>query len=122
LSEIYQISIFSKFRELKHIVTREMRRRLWIISSIHTGEDTAQILKNREGIERFMDMDIVVADQIHGSNIEIIDESGSRGWRDRRSAVRDCDSLITDVRGDRKGIDCRCLPFYLRTYKCGCGG
>ncbi len=23
-----------------------------------------------------------------GSNIELIDESGSRGWRDRRSAVR----------------------------------
>ncbi|NPA61049.1 MAG: peptidoglycan editing factor PgeF [Epsilonproteobacteria bacterium] len=115
MSEIYRFKIFSKFRELKHIVTkRDEEKALDNSLALHTGEDTAQILKNREGIERFMDMDIVVADQIHGSNIEIIDESGSRGWRDRRSAVRDCDSLITDVRGVSVGVlTADCLPILI---------
>ncbi len=116
MSEIYRFKIFSKFRELKHIVTkRDEEKALDNSLALHTGEDTAQILKNREGIERFMDMDIGCRPDTW-SNIEIIDESGSRGWRDRRSAVRDCDSLITDVRGVSVGVlTADCLPILITT-------
>jgi len=83
LSEIYRFKIFSKFRELKHIVTkRDEEKALDNSLALHTGEDTAQILKNREGIERFMDMDIVVADQILVVILKYDEKVVSRrGWK-----------------------------------------
>ncbi len=47
------LKFFPNLERLKHIVTkRDEEKALDNSLALHTGEDTAQILKNREGIER----------------------------------------------------------------------
>jgi len=116
LENIYQFKIFSKFDNLIHFVTkRDISKPLENSLALHTGQESSSILKNREDIsDRFDNMEFILANQTHSSNIEIIKDKKSRGWKDKKSAIRDCDSLITNTKGLFIGVlTADCVPILI---------
>lgn len=117
MENIYQFKIFSNFKDIIHFVSkRDISKPLENSLALHTGEKSSLILENRIDISKSIvgDMDFVLANQTHSSNIEIIRERRARGWRDKNSAVKNCDALITKVKGVMVGVlTADCVPILI---------
>jgi len=115
LENIYQFKIFSNFKDLLHLVTkRDISKPLENSLALHTGEDSSLILKNRKELNSILNIDFVLANQTHSSNIKIIKEKKSMGWSSKKGAIEDCDSLITNIKALLVGVlTADCVPILM---------
>ena len=66
--------------------------------ALHTKEEPSQILQNRNSLkEKFPNMNFVVANQTHSSNIYIVTKKEEIGWQKVEDAIENCDALITNL-------------------------
>ncbi|GAV21796.1 peptidoglycan editing factor PgeF [Carboxydothermus pertinax] len=67
--------------------------------ALHVGDSRDLVIKNRELLTSIWDLEInsfIVAEQVHGNNIALVDYSdGGRGMKDLSSALKKTDGLIT---------------------------
>ena len=109
-------SSFSDYPSLQYLISKKNSTKEYNFSlALHTDENSEKILENRVTIQvQFPNMQFIVANQTHGSNIEIIKDVETRGWRSQSSVVKDCDALITDKKGLMLTIlTADCVPILL---------
>jgi len=85
--------------------------------ALHTGEPQKKVLQNRQKLLKKLgvsDFDVVLANQTHSSNIIIIEQNESKGWDSGKSAIDDCDGLITNKKNILIGVmSADCVPILL---------
>ncbi len=97
----YRFSHFKNHHCLLHCVTTKSSLFPYHCSlALHTGENKQDIIKNRQKIsENFsykIPLNYIVADQTHSDNIHSITEHKTRGWKNKKDAIVNCDALITN--------------------------
>ncbi|SHO80649.1 COG1496: Uncharacterized conserved protein [hydrothermal vent metagenome] len=65
--------------------------------ALHTNQEAIKIIQNRENLNLPSGLKFIVANQTHSDNVIIIKNNQSQGWNDEISAIKDCDSLITNL-------------------------
>lgn len=85
--------------------------------ALHTGEELQKILENRKKLSTQIapHYSFVIANQTHSSHIQIIKEKKDQGYKEKSTAIEDCDGLISNVKGVVLSIltaDCVPLLFY----------
>ncbi|MDD5360282.1 MAG: peptidoglycan editing factor PgeF [Sulfurovaceae bacterium] len=119
MDDILKYDKFKQFDKLIHGTTLKNDIFPHMFSfAFHTGEDIKEISKNRSylleklGIDK--DFDIVLANQTHSSNILVINNAKTLGWKNHDDAVEDCDALITNQKNILIGIlTADCVPILL---------
>ncbi|MEY3002805.1 MAG: hypothetical protein RLZZ428_1180 [Pseudomonadota bacterium] len=107
------------FPSLVHGITTKSKNAPYQFSlALHTGEEPQSILQNREHLSGlFSDedrFDYVVAEQTHSDHIEIITQHATKGWKELANSIKDCDALITDLKGVMLTIlTADCVPILL---------
>jgi YfiH family protein len=86
--------------------------------ALHTGELESHIVANRKLIEKSFSQDgtlhFVLANQTHSDNIHIVTNAKTKGWLDMKSAIADCDALVTNQKGVMLGVlTADCVPVLL---------
>ena len=86
--------------------------------ALHTGEEDSEIFKNRRYLVEKLGLDkefnIVLANQTHSSNIEIVEKKQTLGWIKHHDALKDCDALITNQKNILIGVlTADCVPVLL---------
>ncbi|HHO65976.1 MAG TPA: peptidoglycan editing factor PgeF, partial [Epsilonproteobacteria bacterium] len=103
MRDLYRFSSFEKYDGLMHAVSTRSENDAYGFSlALHTGEEAAQIIQNREMLSQMLEkngkLHFIVAEQTHSDRIEVIRESETRGWGSLEDAVKDCDALVTDLK------------------------
>ena len=117
--ELITFEKLKPFSSLLHATTRKSIHAPYNFSlALHTGEEKQSILRNRETLSSLLDdgnsFDYIVAEQTHGDHIEIITEHSTKGWRTLEDAVKNCDALITNLKGVMLTIlTADCVPILL---------
>ena len=102
--DFYRFEHLERFSGCMHAVTMKDTSAPFSFSlALHTGEEREQIFANRKMIAESFGISqewyFVVADQTHSDNIHIVTKKETRGWESHKSAIADCDALITDQKG-----------------------
>ena len=119
MSLFYEFNIFKHYPKVLHVVTKKSSSFAYHFSvALHTHQQPYQILQNRsmieEYFERYAPLNYVLANQTHSHNIATIDDSVTQGWKELKSAVNDCDALITDQSSTLLGIlTADCVPILM---------
>lgn len=116
MEDIYSFHKLSQESSCIHLVTtKSSKYPLNFSLALHTNQNPKDILLNRKTIQdRFPNMNFIVANQTHSSNIAIISTKEDIGWRSEREAIRDCDALITNQKGVMLTIlTADCVPILL---------
>jgi len=97
------------------ITTKDSQYSFDFSLALHTGETSQDIISNRKLLEqKFPNMRFVVANQTHSSNISVISTSQNIGWQDEKSAISNCDAMITNQKGVMLTIlTADCVPILL---------
>jgi len=98
----YRFSHFKQYSSLIHAVTNKSKDKPYSFSlALHTGEAEKSIVGNRQMLAKKLQSNtpllFIVANQTHSSNIKIINQASTHGWRNLSDAIEDCDALITDI-------------------------
>jgi len=112
----YLFSNFSKHSSLVHLISKKNGSRDFNFSlALHTGETPKKILNNRDVIQsEFPHMNFVMANQTHSSNIEVVNNIETRGWKSQKDVIKECDALISNKRGVMLTIlTADCVPILL---------
>jgi len=108
MKPLYQFNSLLEEESLLHAVSKKEKEKEYLFSqALHTGEDDASIIKNREELSKVLlsnnrvdtHLVYIVANQTHSSNVIVIDRPEAQGWQSLDSAVHDCDALVTDQEG-----------------------
>jgi len=104
LDKFYHFGHLSKEKGLIHAVSRKEREEAYAFSlALHTGEEKAQILANRERLRKALSLEaeavFVTAMQTHSDHVSVIEKREMRGWSGLEDAVEDCDAMVTDLPG-----------------------
>lgn len=119
MPDLFTFEHFKRFPSLLHTVTTRSDDLPYAFSlALHTGEAPEQIVANRNRLSRLLSSETplhyVLADQTHSDNIQCITRKETRGWESLSDAVKECDALITDVKGVVLGIlTADCVPILL---------
>lgn len=102
--DIFTFHHFKRSPSLLHAVTTKSNDLPYAFSlALHTGEETEQIVANRNRLSRLLNSEeplhYIVADQTHSDHIKVITQKETKGWEDLSDAIEDCDALITDLKG-----------------------
>ncbi len=122
MENIYYFNNLSKEIDCLHLVTNKDSRYAFNFSlALHTGENPKDILDNRKVLEKnFPNIDFIVANQTHSSNIRVIFEKNRQGWENQKDAIFDCDALITNKKNIALTIlTADCVPILLFDSKKG---
>jgi len=100
--DFYSFSHFKNYDTLLHAVTTKSSFLPYHFSlALHTGENSQDIIRNREKISNYFSQDIsldyIVANQTHSDHIHIVTDKKTKGWRKLEDAITDCDALITNT-------------------------
>ncbi len=100
----YRFKQFENYPECIHAVTtKSISEPCGLSLALHTGEDEASIIDNRQKVSSLLDLGddlhFIVANQTHSDHIKIIAEKETKGWEGLENAVADCDALITNQKG-----------------------
>jgi YfiH family protein len=107
---------FSCIKNLVHAVTQKDKNQPYDFSlALHTDENPIDILKNRAVLQKhFPAMNFVIAQQVHGSTIEIVDKADTQGWNHQSSSIKTCDALITNQKNMMLTVlTADCVPILL---------
>jgi len=98
MQNFYTFNHLSQYTSIQHLVTKKEPTEAYSFSlALHTDENPNQIIDNRQKLQKiFPFMKFIVANQTHSSNIIVIDKPIEQGWNTIKSAIRDCDALITN--------------------------
>ncbi len=102
--DFYRFKQFENYPECIHAVTTKRSLEPYIFSlALHTGEDEASIIENRQKVSSLLGLDddlhFIVANQTHSDHINVMTKKETKGWKGLEDAVEDCDALITNRRG-----------------------
>lgn len=100
----YRFNHFRKYPSILHAVSQKSSELPYEFSlALHTGENTQDIIKNRHILAKELNsktpLDYIIAQQTHGSHIENITNKETRGWQSEKNTIKDCDALITNIKG-----------------------
>ena len=101
--DFYKFSHFQTFHTLLHAVSKKSNHFPYAFSlALHTGEERKNIIENRDIIAQQLQstqtpLHFIVANQTHSDHIEVIRNNCTKGWHTVKDAIKDCDSLITNV-------------------------
>jgi len=100
--DLYRFPLFEKQKHLLHGVTTKSKLYPYQFSlALHTGEKHYDIVQNREHLAKLyfnnIDLNFIVANQIHSDHIKHITQSQTRGWQELKTSISDCDALITNI-------------------------
>ncbi|HEY9190716.1 MAG TPA: peptidoglycan editing factor PgeF, partial [Sulfurovum sp.] len=119
MPDLFTFEHFKRVPSMLHAVTTRSDDLPYAFSlALHTGEAPEQIVANRNRLSRLLSSETplhyVLADQTHSDNIQYITRKETRGWESLSDAVKECDALITDVKGVVLGIlTADCVPILL---------
>jgi len=119
MSLFYEFNIFKHYPKVLHVVTKKSAQFPYHFSvALHTHQQPYQILQNRsmieEYFERYSPLHYVLAKQTHSHNIKTVDTPKTQGWKEFKSAIDDCDALITDKRQIMLGVlTADCVPILM---------
>jgi len=116
--EFYKYDMLNGYEDIIALTTTKNTQYDYDFSlALHTGEDKAKILSNRQELLKSLNLEaytIVLANQTHSCNISVINDTTSKGWEDESSAVVDTDALMTNQKGVLLGIlTADCVPVLL---------
>lgn len=99
--DFYRFHHFKKHPSLLHAVSTKSNALPYSFSlALHTGENKADIVKNRKTLAKVFQSDttlhFIVANQTHSDHITLITDNSTKGWEDIQDAIEDCDALITN--------------------------
>jgi len=102
--DFYRFKQFENYPECIHaITTKSISEPCRLSLALHTGEDEASIIENRQKVSSLLgledDLHFIVANQTHSDHIHIITKKETKGWNGLEDAVSDCDALITNKKG-----------------------
>ncbi len=99
MKNIYTFQKINKYSICLHLVTQKEPTAPYSFSlALHTKEEPNQILKNRDSLkQKFPNMNFVVANQTHSSNIHIVTKEQEIGWQKAEDAIENCDALISNI-------------------------
>ncbi|MCB4745103.1 MAG: peptidoglycan editing factor PgeF [Sulfurovum sp.] len=119
---LYRFKLLEAYPKCFHAVTMKSNSAFFRFSlALHTGETPEYILRNRRQVERVFNtsgkLNFVIANQIHSDNIYVVTKRETAGWKDQKSAVKNCDALITNQKEVMLGIlTADCVPVLLYDY------
>ena len=98
MKDIYTFANLSQQTVCHHMVTQKKPTAPYSFSlALHTKEEPNKILKNRNFLKQnFPNMNFVVANQTHSSNIYIVTKNQEVGWKKLEEAIENCDAFITN--------------------------
>ncbi|WP_434967460.1 peptidoglycan editing factor PgeF [Janibacter indicus] len=70
----------------------------------HVGDDLDAVRTNRAAVEQAVDMPLVLADQVHGTDVVHVTRELLDGPRSATGAVAEGDALVTDLPGTALGV------------------
>lgn len=86
----------------------------------HVGDDAAVVAENRRLVEKSTGLPLVVADQVHGTDVLHVTRSVLDGPRTETGAVGTADALVTDLAGIALGVlVADCTPVLLHDVGAG---
>jgi len=93
------MNIYNKFDNYAHyfVSTKDINIPYQNSLALHTNQNPTKIIQNRNNLNLPKGLNFVVANQTHSNNIQIIKDNLSKGWSDEKSAIKDCDGLITNL-------------------------
>ena len=99
MTDIYTFANLSQQIVCHHLVTQKEPTAPYSFSlALHTKEEPNKILQNRKFLKQnFPNMNFVVANQTHSSNIHIVTKNQEIGWEKQEEAIENCDALITNL-------------------------
>jgi YfiH family protein len=97
-NNFYSFHNLSQEKMCRHLVTQKEKNSPYSFSlALHTKEDPKEIIRNREQLSKnFLRTKFIVANQTHSANIHIVNENKELGWSSLKSAIENCDALITN--------------------------
>lgn len=107
-TDILQFRKLSKFNEIKHFVSTNIKKENRIISndldiSFNTGRNYCEILQNRKIISEAAEIPLenfIMQDQVHSNRIKNISKNDKgKGVLDHNDALHDTDAMITNKKG-----------------------
>lgn len=114
--ELYRFDIFGDYC-LHAITQKDASLPLDGSLALHTNEPIELVLYNRRNLFEQLGLfgwNIVLANQTHSTNIEVVTQNQSRGWESCESAISDCDGLVTNQKNILIGIlTADCVPILL---------
>ncbi len=98
MKNTYTFQNLSKQTMCHHLVTQKKSTAPYSFSlALHTKEEPNKILQNRKFLKQnFPNMNFVVANQTHSSNIHIVTKNREIGWKKLEEAIENCDALLTN--------------------------
>lgn len=117
--DFYRFTHFKRYPSLLHAVTTKSNDQPYTFSlALHTGEDTENIVANRQLLSEAVGSDdnlhFIVANQTHSDHIKVITHKEDQGWVTLEDAIEDCDALITNIPGIVLNIlTADCVPILL---------
>ncbi len=117
--DFFRFTHFKTYPSLLHAVSTKSSDHPYGFSlALHTGEDAANIVANRELLAGLLSMNeelhYIVAKQTHSDHIKVITHKENQGWETLEDAIEDCDALITNVPGIVLSIlTADCVPILL---------
>lgn len=99
--DFYRFEKLGQCDKLLHaITTKSLQSPFSFSMALHTGEEEKDISHNREDISNLLsvnkELHFIVAKQTHSSNIVIVKDRKSKGWKSLEDAIENCDALISD--------------------------
>ena len=119
MSLFYEFNIFKHYSKVLQVVSKKSSLFPYHFSlALHTNQNPYQIMQNRsiieEYFERYAPLNYVLANQTHSNNVKIIETPQTLGWREAKSAVDNCDALITNISSTLLGVlSADCVPILI---------